>query len=76
MTTIIHINAQRIRSNLKNGTNVPPIMVLRGRQKTYGHRVRIDGPVQIVYSPAKALTTGARVWIETEAVVEIMTETP
>jgi hypothetical protein len=37
----------------------------------YAHRVKIDGPCVVVYSPDKPLSCGARVWIETDSTVEV-----
>jgi hypothetical protein len=34
--------------------------------------VEIKGPSKLVYSPDKPLSCGARVWVETEAEVEVV----
>lgn len=44
--------------------------------KTYkgnnvGHVVEIDGPSTLVYRPKDPLSCGARVWIETDALVRL-----
>jgi len=41
------------------------------KTNNYAHRVTINGPAEVVYSPDKPLSCGARVWIETEAEVTI-----
>ena len=58
-----------IRSNKKNGTNDPVITVKTYKSNTYGHEVDILGNSQVVYSPDKPLSCGARVWIETDGEV-------
>jgi len=67
----IHINQHVIRANKKNGTNDPCITVKTSKQNIYAHRVEIDGPSSVVYSPDKPLSCGARVWIETDAPVTL-----
>ena len=65
----IHINQHVIRANKKNGTNDPVITVKTSKRNIYADRVEISGPSNVVYSPDKPLSCGARVWIETEAPV-------
>ena len=67
----IHINQHVIRANKKNGTNDPAITVKTSKQNIYAHRVEIDGPSFVVYSPDKPLSCGARVWVETDASVTL-----
>ena len=69
--TYIHVNQNKIRSNLKRGTTDPVITVKEGRKNTYCHEVEILGDSKVVYSPDKPLSCGARVWIETDAEVKI-----
>lgn len=69
----IHINSNRIKSNAKNGTNDPVVTVRQGQKIiAYGHEVVIHGPSTVVYRPEKPLSCGAKVWIETEAEVEVL----
>ena len=42
------------------------------KDNRYAHEVRILGESKVVYSPDKPLSCGAKVWIETEAEVEIV----
>jgi hypothetical protein len=72
MKTIIHVNQHVIKSNLKNGEQHPVLTVKTYKTNTYAHEVAVKGESRIVYSPEKPLSCGARVWIETEAEVEIV----
>ena len=68
----IHVNQHKIRSNKKNNLNEPVITVKTSKSNNYGHEVEILGPSKIIYSPDKPLSCGAKVWIETEAEVNII----
>ena len=68
----IHVNQHKIRSNKKNNLNDPVITVKTSKSNNYGHEVEILGPSKIIYSPDKPLSCGAKVWIETEAEVNII----
>lgn len=72
MKTIIHVNQHVIKHNFKQGTNDPVLTVKTYKSNTYAHEVAIKGESKVVYSPDKPLSCGARVWIETEAQVEIL----
>ena len=74
MKTIIHVNQHVIRANNKSGERDPVLTVKTYKSNTYAHRVTINGPAEVVYSPDKPLSCGARVWIETEAEVTIHAE--
>ena len=63
----IHINMHKIRANKKYGTNEPVITIKTYKDNTYCRGVEIRGPSAVVYSPDKPLSCGARVWIETDA---------
>jgi len=71
--TIIHVNQIVIRNNKKTGARAPVIAIKRGRKTEYAHEALIHGPAQVVYSPDKPLSCGARVWISTEAEVTAVT---
>lgn len=71
MKTIIHVNQHVIRANNKTGDRDPVLTVKTYKTNNYAHRVTINGPAEVVYSPDKPLSCGARVWIETEAEVTI-----
>lgn len=72
MKTIIHVNQHEIKANAKNGTDNPVLTVKTYKTNTYAHEVLIKGDSKIVYSADKPLSCGARVWIETQAEVEII----
>ena len=71
MKTIIHVNQHVIRANAKNGTNDPVLTVKDYKSNTYATSVHIKGESRVVYSPDKPLSCGAKVWIETQAEVEV-----
>jgi|TARA_R110000787_G_scaffold137136_3_gene249881 hypothetical protein len=66
MKARIHINRHKIRSNAKNGESVPVITVKTYRSNEYASNVRINGPSEVVYSPHRPLSCGAKVWIEAD----------
>ncbi len=61
--TIIHVNGQRIRQNLKRDEQQPVITVKKGNSNIYGHEVEVPGGCRVVYRPHNP-KCGARVWIE------------
>lgn len=71
MKKYIHVDQRNIRKNLKEGTNLPIFTVLTYKSNIKCHNVKINGPCELVYSPNKPLNCGARVFISTEAEVEI-----
>jgi hypothetical protein len=74
MKKFIHVNQHVIRANKKNGTNDPAITIKEGKKNTYCHRVRINGPSEVMYSGNEKtlLPCGARVAIVTESEIEIL----
>jgi len=72
MKTIIHVNQHIIKKNAKEDTNDPVLTVKTYKSNTYAHEVIIKGNSRVVYSADKPLSCGARVWIETEAEVEVV----
>lgn len=75
MKTVIHVNQHVIKSNSKlpEGAAPEPVLTVKTyKDNRYAHDVRILGESRIVYSPDKPLSCGAKVWIETEAEVEIV----
>jgi hypothetical protein len=70
--TIIHVNQHAIRRNIKAEVKEPVLTVKTYKSNTYAHEVAIKGESKLVYSPDKPLSCGARVWLETEAEVEIL----
>jgi len=72
MKTIIHVNQHVIKKNVREGTNDPVLTVKTYKSNTYAHEVRVKGESRLVYSADKPLSCGARVWLETEAEVEVV----
>lgn len=72
MKTIVHVNQHVIRANGKTGADDPVLTVKTYKSNRYAHEVAIHGASRIVYSPDKPLSCGAKVWIETEAEVEVL----
>ena len=75
----IHVNQHRIRSNAKTGAREPVFTVKHRNGNTYGHEVIIRDEhgremARVVYRPDNPLSCGARVWIETHAVVEVVVD--
>ena len=66
----IHVNQHIIKSNAKNGKCEPALAVKTTRANKKCHEVIIHGKSRVIYSPNKPLSCGARVWIETHAVVD------
>lgn len=80
MKSVIHINRSIIQRNAKNGTNYPVCRVERKDCQgnvtvLYGMEVDIKGPSRMVYRPDKPRRCGAKLWIETEADIEILGQT-
>lgn len=69
--TRIHVNQHVVRRNKKTGSSDPVLTVKTSRSNCYAHAVAILGPSRVIYSPDRPLSCGARVWIETEAPVEL-----
>lgn len=66
MKTFVSVCKNVILSNLKNGTNKPPIRISRGLhgKPRHAQTFNFTGTGRIVYSPRKPAPWGARVWIE------------
>ena len=73
MKTIIHVNQHAVRRNIKAEVKEPVLTVKTYKSNAYAYAVDIKGPSRVIYSPDKPLSCGARVWIETEAPVELRT---
>ncbi len=70
----IHVNQHVIRRNKTHGESEPPIGVeyTSGKvPKEYCSEVVIHGPSKLVYSPDKPLKCGARLWLETDALLTV-----
>ena len=67
----IHVNQHVIKANAKNGENNPVFTIKQGGKNTYAHNVKVIGEMELVYSPNKPLSCGAKVWIETRGDIEV-----
>jgi len=72
MKTIVHVNQHVIRENNKTGSNDPVLTVKTYKSNVYAHEVKIFGDCVVKYSPDKPLSCGARVWIETQGEVIVI----
>lgn len=77
MKTIIHVNLHKIKSNIENKTNEPPIEVNIGESYNYGKTVKIldenkKTVAEIKYRPKSPLSCGATCWIETDNTVQVI----
>jgi len=77
MKRIIHVNQHKIKSNHKTGAREPVLTVKTYKSNDYAHQaiIRADSGnevARVVYSPDKPLSCGARVWIETQLNVELI----
>jgi hypothetical protein len=72
-TKRIHVNQHVIRLNQKHAPErrLPACRVEEGSKTLYGTGVKINGPSELIYRPDDPLRCGARLWIETEADIEI-----
>lgn len=71
MITRIHVNQHHIKANAK-GEDLPVLTVKTYKENRTCNEVVVHGPSRVVYSPDKPLSCGAKVWIETESLVEVV----
>ena len=69
MKTRIHVNQHNIRHNSKGLDQRPVLTVKTYKENRKCNSVVIHGSSEVVYSPDKPLSCGAKVWIETDAEV-------
>ena len=74
MKRIIHVNQHVIKANVKNNEHNPPLTCKTYKENVQGYRVKFSGDAEVVYSPDKPLSCGARVWIETNSKIFVCTE--
>ena len=67
----IHVNQHVIKANAKYGENNPVFTIKQGGKNTYAYNVKVVGEMELVYSPDKPLSCGAKVWIETRGNIEV-----
>ena len=71
---IIHINRNIIQRNAKHGTENPVCRVEENGKVVYCMELIIKGPSRMVYRPDAPRPCGAKLWIETEAELELIGE--
>jgi len=59
-----------VRANKKDGGNRPVFTVKTYKENIICHKVKLDGPLKMVYRPDKPLKCGATLWIECRCEVE------
>jgi hypothetical protein len=69
---IIHINRNIIQQNSKHGRQEPVCRVEENGVVDYCMEVVINGPSRMVYRPDAARPCGAKLWIETDAEIELI----
>ena len=67
----IHVNQHVIKANAKYGENNPVFTIKQGGKNTYAYNVKVVGEMELVYSPHKPLSCGAKVWIETRGDITV-----
>jgi hypothetical protein len=72
---IIHMDQKRLRMNKNLGTRHPPVRVQDGDKVEFCMGVNINGPSRVVYRPDEPLPSLARLWVETDADLEIINHT-
>ena len=72
----IHINQHNIRHNLKHSDYKPVVTVKTYKENIKCMGVKILGECEVIYSPDKPLSCGAKVWLETNAPIEIIEKLP
>jgi len=72
MKKYIHVNQHVIKANAKHNKNDPVLTVKTYKSNDYASEINIKGDCKIVYRPHKPLSCGAKVWIETNGVVEVV----
>jgi hypothetical protein len=68
---IIHVNRLHLAMNQKDGRNRPVYMIREGSKTIYARGVSWNGPTVMV-PQGRQLPCGARVWVETEAELEVL----
>lgn len=69
---IIHINRNIIQANARHGRTDPVVRVEDEHSVIYCMEVEIHGPSRMVYRPGKPRPCGAKLWIETDAPINII----
>ena len=69
---IIHINRNIIQQNSKHDRQEPVCRVEENGVVDYCMEVIINGPSRMVYRPDAPRPCGAKLWIETDAEIELI----
>lgn len=69
---IIHINRNVIQRNAKRELEDPVVRIEENGKVMYCMEVDIKGPSRMIYRPDKPRPCGAKLWIETDADVEMI----
>jgi hypothetical protein len=67
LKTIIHIHQARIRGNIKSKVKLPPIILRTYKGVQYANSIKVNGPVEFIYSPDKPLKCGARLYCQCDS---------
>lgn len=67
----IHVNQPALRANVKDDGDRPIFSIQTSRGVHHAHEVVIAGPTRAV-APGKALSCGARAWVETDSAVTVV----
>jgi len=69
---IIHINRNVIQRNAKRELEDPVVRIEENGKVMYCMEVDIKGPSRMIYRPDNPRPCGAKLWIETDADVEMI----
>lgn len=69
---VIHINRNIIQQNAKHNQENPVCRVEQDGKVVYCMEVDIKGPSRMIYRPSNPRPCGAKLWIETDAEVELI----
>ena len=60
-----------VKRNNKTREREPVLTCKTSKSNTYEQKVKIHGDSEVIYSPDKPLSCGARVWVETNSPVTV-----
>jgi hypothetical protein len=70
MPTIVHVSQPTIGANLKTGSIAPVLTVIQpGQTPCRTCELYVAGPCWILYRPDRPLSSGIRLWLQTEAAI-------
>lgn len=71
----LHVDRKVMALNAKHNRTDPPITIQTSKGALKVSHAQINGPSALIYSPDKPLSCGAKLWVETDAEVEVWLET-